>query len=242
MDLKFAFKAHIPQGDYSASMHSHEVDEIVYFLHGHGSTTIRGKTYAVKNNCFSLIPAGVEHDQITDDTIDTLCLGLSGSGMQDICGVWVDPDGQIKSTLMHLMDELSQKNPGYSMITQGFLYTALGLMKRAMQASVPQDRKQALIDRAIHIIEEREGNLSINEITSQLFVSKEYLRHLFRHYTGKSPMKTIIEARIEHAKNLLCNDNLTVSAVAEECGFENPYYFSRLFKQVTGHSPSDFRK
>lgn len=242
MDLKFAFKAHVPPGDYSAAMHSHEVDEMVYFLHGHGTTTVNGETYTVRNNCFALMPAGVEHDQISESTIDTICLGLSEGGMQDICGVWVDPDGHIKTTLMHLMDELGEKRPGYSMITQGYLYTAMGLMKRAIQRSAPLDRKQSLVDRAIHIIEEREGNLSITEITSQLFVSKEYLRHLFRHYTGTSPMQTIINARIDHAKDLLCNDNLTVADVAEECGFENPYYFSRLFKKVTGRSPSDFRK
>jgi AraC-like DNA-binding protein len=216
--------------------------EIVYFLGGHGSTTIQGETYAVKSNCFAIMPKGVEHDQISEDTIDTLCIGLSGSGMHDIHGVWVDPDGQIKSTLLRLMDELSQKTPGYSMITQGLLYLSVGLMRRAIQSSVPQDRKQSLIDRAVHIIEERDGNLSINEITNQLFISKEYLRHLFYHYTKKSPMQTIIDTRIEHAKNLLHNNNLTVADVAGECGFENPYYFSRLFKKVTGQTPSDFRK
>lgn len=242
MDLKFVSKAHIPPGDDSAAMHHHEVMEVVYFLSGYGITTIQGRTYDVKGNCFAIMPAKVEHDQTSEETIDTICIGLSGSGMQEVCGVWVDPDGQIKSVLTRLLDELRKKEDGYSMVTQGLLYTTIGLMQRAIQKNAPLDRRQSLVEQAIHIIEEREGNLSINDITGQLFVSKEYLRHLFRHYTGKSPMKTIITARIEHAKDLLQNNSFSVSDVAEECGFENCHYFSRLFKEVTGQTPSDFRK
>ncbi|MCF7817417.1 MAG: helix-turn-helix transcriptional regulator [Kiritimatiellales bacterium] len=73
-------------------------------------------------------------------------------------------------------------------------------------------------------------------------ISKDYLRHLFRHYADQSPMRTIITTRIEHAKDLLHNDELTVAMVAEECGFESIYYFSRLFKEVTGQTPSGFRQ
>lgn len=241
MDFHFAFKAHNPPGDTSAAMHHHKVLELVFFLNGSGTTTIDDISYSVKTNCFAVMPSGIKHDQITEDTIDTICIGLSDCGMGNLSGVWLDPDGQIRSTLLRFMEELSQKKAGYSILTQGLLYTAIGLMQRAMQENAPQDRKQSLVDRAIQIIEERDGNLSIDEITGQLFVSKHYLRNLFRHYTGQSPMKTIILARIEHAKGLLHNDSLTVSMVAEKCGFENPYYFSRLFKEITGTTPSQFR-
>jgi AraC-like DNA-binding protein len=242
MNLKFAFKAHVPPGDNSASMHTHKVMELVYFLTGRGTTTIEGKTYPVQSNCFAVMPADIEHDQISEDTIDTICIGLSDCELKNISGVWIDPDGQIKSTLMRFMEELSRKTTGYSMITQGLLYTAIGLIQRAMQDNASLDRKQSLVNRAIHIIEEKAGNLSIDDISGQLFVSKDYLRHLFRHYTGQSPMKTIINTRIEHAKDLLHNNEYTVSMAAEECGFENPYYFSRLFKEVTGQTPSEFRQ
>lgn len=242
MKLKFAFKAHVPPGDNSAAMHSHEVTEMVYFLNGHGTSTIDNNVYSVKTNCFAIMPSGIKHDQISEETIDTICIGVSECNLLNVSGVWVDPDGQIKSTLLRFIEELSRKKAGYSMLTQGLLYTAVGLMQRAMQTNAPMDRKQSIVDRAIHIIEERAGNISIDDISGQLFVSKDYLRHLFRHYTGQSPMKTIINARIEHAKNLLPNNNLTITMVAEECGFENPYYFSRIFKEITGQTPSDFRQ
>jgi len=141
-----------------------------------------------------------------------------------------------------LMEELAAQETGYSMVTEGYLLSATGLIKRAIKKNIPQDRKQALVSQAVHIIEEKEGNLSIDEIAGQLFVSKDYLRHLFTHYVGQSPMRTIISARIEHAKKLLMNPELSVVDVAEMCGFEDPYYFSRLFKNYTEKSPSAFRK
>ena len=182
MDLKFVSKAHIPPGDDSAAMHHHEVMEVVYFLSGHGTTTIHGQTYDVKSNCFAIMPAKVEHDQVSEETIDTICIGISESGLKATSGVWLDPDGHIKSTLIRLLDELSRKEAGYSMVTQGLLYTAIGLMQRAVQGNAPLDRRQSLVAQAIHIIEEREGNLSINDITGQLFVSKEYPRYLMKRY------------------------------------------------------------
>jgi YesN/AraC family two-component response regulator len=243
MNLKFAFKAHVPPGDDSAAMHSHQVTELVYFLTGCGTTTIDGQTYTVKSNCFAVMPAKTEHDQISEETTDTICVGLSDSSPLDkITGVWVDPNGQIKTTLLHFMEELSEQKTGYSMLSQGLLYTAIGLVQRAVKQNAPMDRKQSLVNQAVHIIEEKAGNLSIDDVAGQLFVSKDYLRHLFRHYAGQSPMKTIIKTRIEHAKNLLHNNNLTVNMVAEKCGFENPYYFSRLFKEITGKTPSEFRQ
>lgn len=242
MDLKFAVSRIIPSGNDSATMHHHKVMELVYFMKGRGTSTINGITYSVKTNCFALMPAKVEHDQISEETIETICIGLSGCGLENISGVWMDPNGQIKLTLLRLMEELTHKKAGYSMLAQGLLYSAIGLMQRAIQENAPQDRKQSLVKQAIRIIEEKEGNLSIDEITGQLFVSKDYLRHLFRNYAEQSPVKTIINARIEHAKNLLHNNNLTVGMVAEECGFEDIYYFSRIFKEITGQTPSEFRQ
>lgn len=242
MDLKFAYSRIIPPGNDSAAMHHHEVMELVYFINGRGTSTINDITYSVKTNCFALMPAKVEHDQISEETIETICIGLSGCGLENVSGVWMDPDGQIKLTLLRLMEELTHKKAGYSMFTQGLLYSTIGLMQRAIQENSPQDRKQSLVQQAIQIIEEKEGNLSIDEITGKLFVSKDYLRHLFRHYAEQSPMRTIINARIEHAKNLLHNQTLTVGMVAEECGFEDVYYFSRLFKETVGQTPSNFRK
>lgn len=242
MNLKFAFKVTTEKGDLRASDHTHKTLELVYFLDGSGQTTIQDQTYEIQNNCFCVIPSDVVHGQFTEKSITTICIGITNSGLETSQGLWVDSTGKIKARLEDLMEELSSQKTAYSLITEGYLIAIVGLVKRAIKENAPQDRKQALVSKALHIIEEKAGNLSIDEIAGQLFVSKDYLRHLFTHYTGQSPMRTIVSTRIDHAKKLLLNPELSVVRVAELRGFDNPYYFSRLFKSYTGKSPSAYRK
>jgi AraC-like DNA-binding protein len=242
MKLEFAFKVDVEEGNDSAADHTHEVLELVYFLAGQGRTEIEGKPYDVQSNCFCVMPANILHNQVSKTTISSICLGISNSGLESSQGLWVDSTGEIKDGLQKLMNELTEQKKGYSQITEGYLIAAVGLAKRAIKENVPQDRKHALVSQALHIIEEKDGNLSIDEIAGQLFVSKDYLRHLFKHYTGQSPMRAIVASRIEHAKKLLSNPELPIVTVAEMSGFEDPYYFSRLFKSYAGKSPSAFRK
>ncbi len=242
MRLRYAFKVDVEKGNDDAADHFHRAAELVYFLAGTGTTTIDGQTYDVHSNCFCVIPPHVVHNQVSKTTISSICICVSESGLDSAKGLWVDSTGEIKECLQKLMMELTAQQTGYSLVSEGYLTAIVGLVKRAIKENAPQDRKQALVSQALNIIEEKEGNLSIDEVAGQLFVSKDYLRHLFKHYVGQSPMKTIVSVRIDHAKKLLMNPDLTIVEIADICGFEDPYYFSRLFKSYTGQSPSVFRR
>lgn len=65
---------------------------------------------------------------------------------------------------------------------------------------------------------------------------------LFRRQTGYSPIDFLIRQRIRQACRLLDGSQASVSAIASEVGFSDPYYFSRRFRNVMGVSPRDYRK
>lgn len=71
---------------------------------------------------------------------------------------------------------------------------------------------------------------------------RDHLARLFRRITGKTPKKVLIEARIEKARNLLRNTNLSIVQIADELGYENQFYFCRQFKSLTGLAPTKFRQ
>jgi len=66
-------------------------------------------------------------------------------------------------------------------------------------------------------------------------------RHLFKEKTGLSPLRYVMELRLERAKKLLLS-GMRVSKTADECGFYSEAQFSRIFKRETGLSPREFRK
>ena len=73
-------------------------------------------------------------------------------------------------------------------------------------------------------------------------LSASHLRHLFRAQTGDSPRQFHELQRLRRAKDLLAMSRLTVGEIANELGFENPFYFTLRFKKHTGESPTAFRK
>lgn len=83
---------------------------------------------------------------------------------------------------------------------------------------------------------------TVNYFANKLNITPNYLSDTIRHHSGKSALSIIHDFVIKEAKRLLIKSNHTVSEISYHLGFEYPTYFSRLFKQKTNFSPSDFRK
>lgn len=64
---------------------------------------------------------------------------------------------------------------------------------------------------------------------------------LFRRRTGYAPMDYFLRLKIQRAGQLLDTSALRVAEVASEVGCDDAFYFSRLFKKITGQSPRDYR-
>jgi len=86
------------------------------------------------------------------------------------------------------------------------------------------------------------GLPSIREIADEMSVSQRYLSDTLKKVTGKSTIEHIHLHIVDEAKNILLQPNKTIAEVAYELGFEYPPYFSRLFKNKEGISPSEYRK
>lgn len=85
------------------------------------------------------------------------------------------------------------------------------------------------------------NNLNVKLISDQIGLTPNYISQIFKKETGLTITKYITETRINAAKELLKDSNFKVFEVAEMVGFDNSYYFSTVFKKVTGIHPSKFR-
>jgi AraC family transcriptional regulator of arabinose operon len=115
------------------------------------------------------------------------------------------------------------------------LYTGLSVY---VQKSIPNK----YVATAIKYIGNNIGQkITINELASQVHLSRYYLAHLFQQSMNVSPAQYIIEERIRYGKALLVSSSLTISEIASKTGFDNAMYFSNTFKKHTGFSPKDYR-
>lgn len=82
--------------------------------------------------------------------------------------------------------------------------------------------------------------INCNLIANEVGLSPSHLRALFKKEYGTSLVSALNSIRIRHAKNMLKSGVFTLREVAEGCGFQNEYYFSRVFKEITGISPGKY--
>jgi len=73
-------------------------------------------------------------------------------------------------------------------------------------------------------------------------VGPEYFSRLFREHAGQTPSQFLARLRMQHAARLLQHPDLSVKAAGRAVGFEDPYHFSRVFKQIHGVPPRDFKR
>lgn len=85
------------------------------------------------------------------------------------------------------------------------------------------------------------GLPTVQFMASQLNLSSRYLSDLLKQETGKTAIDLIHLHVISEAKNLLTGEGQSISEIAYSLGFENPPYFSRLFRKEVGMSPNEFR-
>ncbi len=86
------------------------------------------------------------------------------------------------------------------------------------------------------------SDLSLESASLVAGVNPFYLSKLFREETGDTFVNYIAEKRMELAKNLLSNTELSIKEITAEIGYNDQNYFSKLFKAKFGISPTDFRK
>ena len=86
------------------------------------------------------------------------------------------------------------------------------------------------------------SNRSIEELAIMCNMSLSTFNRAFKKEFSASPVKYINQQRVNKAKDLLHDLTLSMADIAYEIGFNDPLYFSRIFKRLTGRSPSQFRK
>ncbi len=94
----------------------------------------------------------------------------------------------------------------------------------------------------IYINENYHRKISVKEIAVAGFVSSRECYRIFHNCLHTSPVEYINEYRLQIARQLLCEDNLSITQISVECGFGSSSFFGKLFREKYGCSPSEFQK
>ncbi len=157
------------------------------------------------------------------------------------CGSGLD----YKNLFRSMINELQMCKENYAEMLEMYLRQIFIMLKRYFTDSLKTDNAHVIeeIDKAtLYFNEHYSEEISIEEYAQNNHFSVSWFIRNFKHCTGSTPMQYILSKRIYNAEILLHDSTYNVTEIAEIVGYENPLYFSRIFKKVKGLSPSEYRK
>ena len=97
---------------------------------------------------------------------------------------------------------------------------------------------------AVHALmqEKLHGQLALEELAEKVNLSKYHFSSKYKAITGQSPIQHFLHLKMEHACFLLDISGNSIKTISQNLGYDDSYYFSRLFKKIMGLSPSEYRQ
>jgi AraC-like DNA-binding protein len=126
-----------------------------------------------------------------------------------------------------------------------FGFRILGLLAPFCSPKADLGERVAGLRRLSPVIEHMRRNfggpLDRDSMARLAFLSPTQFHLTFRKATGTSPMKFLQGIRVRHAQQALINADRKIAGIARECGYRDPYVFSKFFKRACGLSPTQYR-
>ena len=221
--------------------------ELVYILDGYGEVIIDDVKYNARSGDLFCFKPDVKHSLI-----------LNKEPYMEFFGLHFFPQ----------QDELIREIPDYIHVKEKYwIESMLKQLYREYQMSgyLNEWKKEIMIQQLLcdvlvrqHTVENPANTLRIQSVIDlihkdpfehytmdillkQAGVKKSLFLQAFRKITGTTPVQYITNIRLESACELLSNSNLQVSEIATQCGFADPFYFSRCFKKKYMMSPKKYR-
>lgn len=249
--------------------HSHTYYEFTYLYECKGIYHIDDRRYKVKRGDIILFPPGCKHEEIIPegDQFNIFVIGLEGFDFSSIPGFYHnfnmnipfldtgDHVGAISACCEEIRKEILSAEVGYRHIIKALIEKLLVLIIRSKSNKslssssereslcIDYSDKKSIVDRTKQYIDfYYSSKISLEDIAHNIYLSPAYIIKIFKEVTGETPINYLIKVRINKAKELLSQEKVPLSEVAEMVGYEDIVHFSKLFKKYTGFSPKQFVK
>jgi AraC-like DNA-binding protein len=142
------------------------------------------------------------------------------------------------------LEILRNEPPEYQLLLGTLATQTIARVLSALKQKSYEDRPIAEVIREAKrwLVSEPAKHENLDHLASRLNMSYSSFRRLFKTETGFSPRQFMLEANLRKAADLLIRTDTPVHRIAEQCGMESIYYFSRLFKKKNGCPPTAFRQ
>jgi len=232
----------INNGYLQSSMHSHPYWEIGFYYSGKGKAKVGTKEIKFQKGTIICYPPKIPHKEDCEKKCTGLFIHTNHLPFKsDSFPVLQDNNNQsFYRTSQLLYEEFLQKQDGWESNLQHLFDVIITYILRWQQ----KDFSHPLVRKLKHLIYENFSDpfFHLAGNIDKLPISSDHLRKIFKQETGFTPNKFLIYLRIQEAKKILQTNRISIKNVCYNVGFQDPYYFSRIFFKLNGIRPSKYLK
>ncbi|MFA5467546.1 MAG: AraC family transcriptional regulator [Sphaerochaetaceae bacterium] len=224
--------------------HEHPFLEVMYFLNGGARVHSCGSELSLSVFDVVVYPENQPHHEEVDlsRTQEVVCLGFeipANSGLDKIYRL-TDFDSTLKWLFIELHRQFKSDNPDRHYIVEHLTHLLLFYLKNALESL--ENIEDPIRRVILYMHDNISKSLSIEKLTNIAHYSASYLNRRFKEETGNTPLNYLKQIKMNTAKKLLENNSLDLLNIAQMVGFEDPKYFSKIFSETFGLSPTAYRK
>ncbi|MDR3593762.1 AraC family transcriptional regulator [Clostridium sp.] len=233
-----------------------DYNKFYFICSGEGRLKIGDKEYFPKPSQIFLMPQGIKQSYsiISENTFTKYwCHFTAKIGEMNIFDIIklphfieVKDDGELESIFNELLTHNSSMEMSASLMLKASMLRLISYYINNSADQCINISNSEIVEKLNTIIQYIEKNiaksLTIEELSGMAHLHPNYFIRIFKKHFGASPIHYINKRRIEEAKRLLIFSNLTLTEICDMVGVADIYYLSKLFKDSTGISPSNYRK
>lgn len=264
--ILYIFKAEHKNG-FTGKHHCHDFIELSYLVSGCASYIVEGASYEVKEGSLMAFNPGVYHQQFIEvsPSVTELHIGVNRLALKGLCPNLILPcgsspfvslvkyAGEFSSCINQILIEQQQGQPGHELLLKTLVMRLIIILLRELSAvedkaesyklSFESNERANMVATILDYIKGHYSEeISLDKLSKNNYLSPVYLSKIFKEETGDSPINFLINIRLNKAKELLEEGTLPIKAVAKLVGYNDAYYFSKLFKKHFGVSPSKIKQ
>lgn len=158
--------------------------------------------------------------------------------------LYIGYNEQVFNILETIIEKTKSEMIGYQPLIAGAALHLMGSLHSLLkQNSVEHEDREVLVNKARLLFRSNiDRAFSPEQAAEELQVGYSWFRKVFKSYTGLSPGQYCIQLKIEKARTMLADPTLSVKEIAYTLKFESSFYFSKLFKEKTGLTPTAYRQ
>ena len=211
---------------------------------GKTSYVINGQKYIADTDNILFLPRGTQYEMYIEreGSCTVIELSLEDDEKYSPCALFTGGDKDVLATVKNIMHYWTLRGPAYRSKCLSELYSLLTQISSIQSFSSSLAGKYGLIHRSVKYIE---ANYSRQDLYTPMLakmsgMGETYYRSIFISVFGVAPTRYIQQYRVDKAKELLIRSNASVEDIAVAVGFANSSYFCKVFKSLTGLTPSEF--